>query len=698
MCSSTHPPSAGLSFAAAALLAVGGTAAVADEPPDQEQLPAVVQESSIENSVELDDDLLDDSLDSDASFDNDFADLDIEALMSIEVTSVAGVKQSLLRTPAAMYVITAEDIRRSGHRNVAEALRIVPGMAVASVSANQWAISARGFNSLFATNMLVLVDGRVVYDPIWSGVPWELQDLLLEDIDRIEVVRGPGATLWGANAVNGVINITSKSAHDTHGAYISGGVGTEERAFGKFRYGGALDDDASYRIWGKYHLCDTSVDAAGDSRHDDWDFYRGGFRLDFGDVTDAAFTIQADAYHTDTVGESRRVAIPGHMTFQTIVDDAWFSGGHVLARMTREYADDGGWSLQAYYDRLNARRYGPLMNRDTADIDFRHHFVPLDTHEIVWGLGARYSRARIDPSPTLTFRDLDRETWLLSGFVQDTIALMPDRLSLMVGSKFLHNDFTGFEIQPSARLSWTPDDRQTLWGAVSRAVRTPARINDDMVLTGAFVDVGLMGGGPPAGIFAPVQLVGDDGTDAEELIACELGYRAHVSDEITIDIAAFYNIYDNIIEMPPTGGTADNTASAESFGVEIASTWQAAPNWRVTGAYSLVEILAHTRFGDENFEDGDPHHQLNIRSMLDITDDLELNVAGYYVDGVSRYDVPAYFRLDVGLTWHLNENMELSVWGQNLLDPAHREYGDDIVQDMRAEVQRGVYAQLTWRF
>ena len=630
----------------------------------------------------------------------DFFDLSLEQLMSIQVTSVAGTGQDWFKTPAALYVLTARDIQRSGHRSIAEALRMVPGVNVGRVDSRQWAISTRGFGALFANKQLVLIDGRVVYDQLFSGVFWDVQDPLLEDIDRIEVVRGPGATLWGANAVNGVINITTKSARETQGLFLSGGIGDEERGFGEFRYGGRIGEDAWYRVWGRHFDRHSFERPDGTDRPDDWDLTSGGFRVDVDGDTGTILTVQGDGYNSDHLGEGISVPVPGHLTRATIAGDGRADGGNVLARLSREDADSGnGWSLQSYHAFENRKiEAGFLTERDTIDLDWRQHFRLGNIHALLWGMGYRYQTSDTEATATVAFSPEDRTTNLFTGFVQDTITLVPDRLALLIGSKFEHNDFTGFEIQPSARLSWTPDDRQTIWAAVSRPVRTPSLAADDVVLTAAFADTGLLSGGPPSGIFVPLTVTGDRDLDSEELTAWEAGYRVKVSQRLMIDTAAFYNDYRKIIGAPTTGvGAFANSASADSYGVEVAATWQAADNWRIESSYSFLKVDVD---GDVRIDIlGDaPRNQFQIRSYLDLSKDLELNAGLYYNDNVPAYDADAYLRLDVGVTWRPAVHVELSVVAQNLLDPSHRESNDVLFQDSPTEIERSVLFIATLRY
>ncbi len=631
---------------------------------------------------------------------NDFADLSLEELMSIEVTSVAGVEQPWFATPAAMYVITGDDLRRSGHRSIPEALRLVPGVNVARVASSQWAISARGFDDLFANKLLVLIDGRTVFDPSFNGTLWDVQDTVLEDIDRIEVIRGPGATLWGANAVNGVINVTTKSARDTQGLYVTGGGGSEEAGFGTVRYGGQIDDDAFYRVWVKYHNHDQSEAYAGGDAPDDWDMTRGGFRVDLHGQDGLNFVLDADLYNTNQIGESFRTPTPGHFTATSVVGDGRVSGGHVLARVEQGTDEETGWSIQGYYDRTNrVAANGFDVSRDTFDLDGRHRFQLGQRHEILWGLGYRHTRDRSEGTVVLSFSPADRSADTVTSFIQDTVTLIPETLSLMLGSKFEHNDFSGFEYQPSARLSWTPGEGQILWAAVSRPVRTPSRFEDDVRFLFAFVDSGLISGGPPSGVFIPITSQGNRDTDAEEVTAYELGYRVRVSEAVSIDAAAFYNEYRDL--LAPTAGltrTFANSGTAETYGVDVLVSWRPAPNWRMTASYSFLDVQTHGEVFNE-FEGLSPHHTVKLHSFLDITADLEFNAALSYIDGLAAVDVDAYFRLDLGITWRPTDSLELTVWGQNLLDGQHPEFRDSFgFIATPAEVERGVYAQATLRF
>jgi iron complex outermembrane recepter protein len=620
------------------------------------------------------------------------ASLTLEELMAIQVTSVAGIEQDWFQTPAAMYVITGDEARRSGHRLLADTFRLAPGVFVGTINSHSRSVGTRGFNGGLANKTLVLIDGRSVYDPLFSGTFWDVQDILLEDLDRIEVIRGPGATLWGSNAVNGVFNVITRSSKDSQGLYLAGGGGKEDRAFGEMRYGGQLAENAWFRVWGKWTDHDNLTFGSGMSPsdpHDEWDMGAGGARFDIEDGEGGALMIDLGGYGTDRLGEDVRMPVPGaFLTFMQSRGDGRAEGGHILTRLSKDYDDGSRWSLQFYYDRTSrVQRAGFQAERDTADIEFRHHFHPLEGHELLWGVGYRYTVDHTSPSPELDHDPRSQERHTFSAFVQDTITICPDRLFFMIGSKFEHNDVTGFEIQPGVRLWWTPSDRQTLWGAISRSVRVPSRFEKEGILTLAYLDP-----------FPPVQIVGDDGLRSEEMIAYEIGHRIRITPQLTVDTALFYNKYDNLIAVgpgilappPPFTHQFNNDGTGESYGGEVAVTWQIADNWRTVFAYSHTRVLIHGPvFTLDEFST--PRNMAQVRSYLDVTKDIELNAALYYVDTVPSPDADAYLRLDVGATWRITDNFELSAWGQNLTDRSHREF-------TAIEAQRAFYVMGTFRF
>ncbi len=609
------------------------------------------------------------------------------------VVSVTGRASDWFQTPAAVHVITRDELRRSGHNSLVESLRMVPGFYVGRIDASRWATGVRGFAGGFYPHLQALVDGRVIYNELFSGVYWDVQTPLLEDVESIEVIRGPGATLWGANAVNGVVNVTTRSAKQTHGAYLSGGGGTEERGFGMARYGGELAEGVSLRGWGRYIDRDGTRARRGGQLRDSWSIFRGGARLDADLAERTQLMAQGEGYSAPDYDQV--AGVPGGPNGQRFGDNE-VKGGHALMRLTHETGsvtdhDAQRFQLLAYYDAHDRNNLDGFDQwRQTADVDFRHHVMLGSRHDVVWGAGYRYrrteTRATTPPAPPLAFRPENRNSELTTFFVQDTVTLVEDTLFVMLGSKFEHNSWTGFEVQPSGRAWWTPNERHTLWAAISRPVRTPSLIEQDLSLN--------LG---PGG-----TLTGSTSVDAEELIAYEAGYRVRPLDTLVLDIAAFYFDYDELIDrvrVSPALVTFVNQSSARNTGVEVAVRWRPVDRWRLHGSYSYLHVDAlNAPVGSER-EKRDPEHQFQVRSYLDVTDDLELNSALYFVDSIGRFGhISSYFRLDLGVTWRPIDHLELSVWGQNLTESHHPENGEALMPTPTAEIERGVYGRATLRF
>ncbi|RKY08422.1 MAG: TonB-dependent receptor [Planctomycetota bacterium] len=619
----------------------------------------------------------------------DFFDMSIEELMDVEVITVSRSEDALFRTPAAITVLTSEDIRRSGHQSIPELLRMVPGVHVARIDSNKWAITARGFNGLYAEKLLVLIDGRTVYTPLYSGVYWDVQDVMLEDIERIEVVKGPGGTLWGANAVNGIINIITRKAADTQGTLVSGGMGTEEKGFSSFRHGGKLGENAYYRVYAKYFNRDEAIYSDRSPAADSTDALREGFRIDWDKSERDHFTLQGDFYKGHS-GLRTRMTSPG-VNYQTD-DNSDVRGWNILTRWTRKYSDTSDMSLQFYYDRTERYAVNLGESRDTFDIDFQHRFQLLDGHNLIWGLGYRHTGDNTDNTYTVAFNPSNRNEELFSGFVQDEITIVDDLLKLIVGTKVEKNDYTGYEFQPSARLLWTPDERNTLWASFTRAVSTPSRAYTHM--TNKFNSI------------PPMQFIGSSNLKSQEVKSYEVGYRVKPKDNLFFDFSLFYNEYDHLYaqENNPTAFSTifDNKMYGETYGTEIAAHWQVNESWKLAGGYSFLKMQMHTENSSTNTtiasrtERESPCNMFHLNSQLNLQDNLEFNTTLYYVDSVPHWDTPSYTRLDMGLTWHIRKNMDFSIIGQNLLDRSHPESGEDGV--IATEIQRAVLARVTWEF
>ena len=629
--------------------------------------------------------------------------LSLEDLMNTEVTSVSRSASTVGESPAAVFVITPEIIRRSGATSIPELLRMVPGVNVARLTSNQWVISIRGFDNTLANKLLVQMDGRTLYSPVQSGVFWGSVDCPLEDIERIEVVRGPGGTAWGANAVNGVINIITKSAQETHGGLVSGGGGSEERGFATFRFGGQLGDNLHYRVYGKWFERDSGFSiqnfANANLAHDDWRAGRTGFRLDWTPTTSDTGTLQGDWF---SVTSGRASFAP--LTGQAIASDTESRGVNVLARWTHTLGKDSSWQLQAYYDRFQqiAGNGGLKFAVDTFDVDFQHQFPIGEQQKVVYGFEFRFQEVLVhglaggDPPAQMILPRIDDQPTVVSAFIEDEIKLIPDRLVLSLGSKFEYNSFTGFEYQPSVRLLWTLSKRHSIWASASRAVRTPDILEDSFAL-----------------VATPVSLVPNRDLDAEEVIAYELGYRAQATDRLSFDTALFYNRYDHlsvINNLPAPPGSFigplqfTNGMDGEIYGVEIAATWNPTDWWKLHGAYSYLKLNLHAdrklgtalQSSAELPEKQSPQNHFYVRSSFDMPAQFELDVIVRYVDNLSGFvpSVKSYTTLDVRLGWKPRENLELAVVGQNLLDEHHPENGGGIP----VEVERGIYGMATWKF
>jgi iron complex outermembrane receptor protein len=619
--------------------------------------------------------------------------LNVEDLMNIEVTSVARHPEKLIEAASSIQVITHEDIRRSGATSIPEALRLADNLQVAQKNSHDWAISARGFNTELGNKLLVMIDGRTVYTPLYSGVFWDVQDYLLEDIDRIEVISGPGGALWGANAVNGVINIITKSAADTQGLYAEAGGGSQPRGFGGVRYGGALAPGTEFRVYGKYFDRGNEAVADGSSGSDAWRQGRGGFRVDSERSAQDRLTVQGDFYAGREDMQTRGTA-----------DN---SGDNILGRWSHELSERSDLTLQTYFDQTHlSDPVAPLVfsgvefapagtlhdDLTTYDVDFQHRFRLGTANRIVWGLGFRHTRDVVGNAPGLAFLPavLDRD--LYSAFVQDEI-LLRKNLSFTLGTKVEHNDYTGFEVEPEARLSWNASPHQALWAAISRAVRTPSRIDRD-----------LSEAAPPYLVF----LKGGPNFTSETVIAYELGYRARLNSKFTTSISSFYNEYGDVRSTSFTPNTLfpfyfANNVAGYTDGLEFSGNYQVLEGWSLHAGYTLLQEHLHVKPGQYDLNDArnevaDPEHQLSLRSSLNLPGRVELDAGLRWVDTLRNPagTVPAYFELDTRLAWHVGERLELSMVGQNLLHNHHPEYGPP--DPAREEIQRSVYGKVAWRY
>ena len=650
-----------------------------------------------------------------------YMDLPLEDLLSLQVISVSRKKQPLNEVASAVFVITREDIHRSGVTSIPEALRMAPGIQVARIDANKWVIASRGFGSQFSNKLLVMIDGRTVYSPSYSGVYWDAQDTVLDDIDRIEVIRGPGASVWGANAVNGVINIITRSASETRGGLLVAGGGNEEKAFATLRYGAALSDRVDGRVYLKYNNRGSfHAPLLGGDAGDDWQGLRTGFRVDGRAGAGDTWKLQGDLYGND---ENQRVNLwqdpsdPASAAYapfflaRAVPDNIDASGGNLLGKWDHRLAGGGSTSPQGYYDRTRRAEAFLTQTHDTLDIDFHHQFSMFGNQEVIWGLGYRFIHDDFDNTFMVSFLPDSRDVELFSAFVQDEIELVPHSLRLTLGSKLEHNDYTGFEIQPTARLSWLISRRSTVWGAVSRAVRTPSRLEESARIISQIVPL------PPPADPAVLYVHGNDNFRSEKLIAWELGYRHQPCENFSLDLALFYNDYDDLQtfeqtrrDTPVSDNVFGNGMSAHSYGLELSIDWWPLRWWRLQANYSYLDISATLDDGSRDLigsprvvSGSSPKNQFSVRSLMDLGERVDLDL---WVLMVDRLDRPSYYWEDsVGgyvsvnarLAWRPWKKVELALVGRNLADRRHLEYiGENLL--VRTEVERSVYGMLRVEF
>ena len=632
--------------------------------------------------------------------------LSLEELMNVEITSVSKTPQVLSRTAAAVHVISNEEIRRSGAATIPDLLRLVPGVQVVRIDANKWAVSVRGFNDRFTNNLLVLMDGRILYDPLFSGTHWDIQDTPFEDIDRIEVIRGPGGTIWGSNAVNGVINIITKSAKDTQGGYVSGGGGDKERAFGEFRYGGKAGD-VPFRVYSKYTNRDDSPQG-----HDEWYAARAGGRADWDNGGDTRFTLQGDGYEGQMEATITRWFRTAPLAVvEDVREDA--SGGNVMGRMVREFNEKSDLQAQMYYDYTFRGSAHVELTRHTADLDVQYRFPAFDAQEVIVGGGYRVSWDETVPSlvaPVSVFIPADRHDDVWSWFVQDEITLIEDLLTLTIGSKFEVNDYTGFEYQPSASLAYFIDDKSTLWGSVTRAVRVPTPADVHSVTEFPSLLVGAT--------TVTTRNRGQDEFKAEEIISYESGFRTQFYDKVSVDLASFYSEYrdlrtaelygQEILNPFPTrliqNVSLENNLEARTYGGELSLNYFVTKDWRLSGGYTYLYMHltpGPTSDASEGVEKRSPRHSAFAQSFIQLPWNWQLDSAIRYVDELRGLNVKSYVVADVRLAWQPRPDWELSLAARNLFATDHLEYIQPLFFEtfgLARRVESSVYGKVTVKF
>jgi iron complex outermembrane receptor protein len=642
----------------------------------------------------------------------DLTQLSLEDLMDVQVTSVSKREQKVSKAGAAIYVIDQDDIRQSGSTSIPDLLRMVPGVHVAQINSHTWAISIRGFTDKYGDKVLVMIDGRSVYSPLSSGVNWDQQDVPLEDIERIEVIRGPGGTVWGANAVNGVINIITKNAKATPGGLITADAGSQAAVQGLIQYGGQIGGKGDYRVFGDYANLGNSPAPSGEAVTDGWHKSQVGFRSDWELSPRDTMTVQGDLFHSREA-QTIDTILMNNLPRQTILDDQITIGaGNVLGRWDHSQSNGSSTSLQVYYDRYDRIERGLGEIRDIVDVDLQHHLTLGTRNNIVVGGGYRVTSDNTKSGYATRYVPTKRTDNLLSTFVQDEIKVTP-YLWLTLGTKLEYNSYTGFEYEPSGQLVWNLTNQQTLWASASRAIRQPARADFNILADVAIVS--LSNGG-----FGVVELTGNPNRKAERLYDFEVGYRAQVNPRLYLDVATFSSYYHGLQTQEP--GTpffvtdqgpshfiipiifADN-ANAHNYGAEIFANWNVTRRWRIGPGYSFLQM--HVA-GDPSSQDPaageianeSPKAQFQIRSFLNLMHRLEWETAVFQVGRLTdggNGSTPSYTRLDSRLGWRAGESLEFSIVGQNLLSPAHAEYHDTF-SILHSLVARSVFCKATWRF
>jgi len=653
---------------------------------------------------------------------NEALDLSVEDLLNVKVTSVAKKAQSLNDAPAAAFVISNEDIKRSGATNIPDALRLAPGLDVSKIDSNKWAVTSRGFNGRRANKLLVLIDGRSAYTRSFAGVYWENQDVMMEDVDRIEVIRGPGATLWGANAVNGVINIITKNSSKTQGFLVNAGGGTEEQGFGSLRYGTKFGEDTTARAYVKGFKRDSNTHLTGDSAGDDWDKVQGGFRLDSQLNPKDALTFQGDIYQSN-INQSSIYSQIAPPFFLTQNDKTRATGGNLLSRLQHTFSPTSNYQLQFYYDSYTRDESALFESRDTLDLDFQHRFNLLDRNDIVWGANYRFGHDKLlgrkiqNGTTPFNLNPVSVDDQVFSGFIQDELTLIDNKLWLTIGSKFEHNDYSGFEGQPSARVMWAPHTQHRLWAGVSRAVRTPSRAEQGLTAFTGVIP-------PNQTLPFPVEIItkGSPNFMSEEVISYEAGYRTSFSKSVSLDVTGFYNDYRNLRQgaqealdlsglpfgqpvVAPLSFT--NGLKAKTYGIEIASVWQMLEWWRWDLSYSWLHMKLEA---SDSITPVSPQQRVSLRGALSPWDDIDMDFWFRYVDtnfpviergrvsdSSGASSIKPYVTLDLRVAWRPHKNIELSLVGQNLLAQTHLEYLNEN-QTLPTTIDRGMYGKISWGF
>jgi len=647
----------------------------------------------------------------------------LERLLNFDliVTTPSRKEQRLTDTASAIYVVTQEDIRRSSATHVAETLRLVPGVNVARVSSNRWAITVRGFNQMFANKLLVLVDGVSIFSPTTNGVYWESNELTLEDIERIEVVRGPGGALWGSNAVNGVINIVTKSSKETQGTLFSGGGGSHERGFGAARYGGKVGDDSTYRVYGTYHdrgnnrLNNAPPASPDQSARDSWQSRAGGFRFDTVLSKNDTLNLNGDfQYQTDKLFPTVPALDAPYIDSERLAGDSSWRGVRLASTWNHEFSKTSQLETKVNYSRKDRVSDLISFNYDVANLEIQHRFSPAQGHDVVYGAGYRYFYNHSEGSDSHIVNPESRGFNVENAFFQDEISILPDTLRLTLGSKFEYNDLSALAIMPNLRLLYTISPAFSAWAGISKGTASPALFFED-----SGIPVQTIPNFAP-GVPGLVSIMGNRQLKSESLLSTEFGARAQVTKKASFDIALFYNDYSDLISVSPQEDgvkvstnrgrpvveirlTFGNSLSAHSFGGEVATELQVTESWKLIVAQSYlslhVDLGSSKATGDKAlYEGGAPTNTTMLRSLLNVSNSVQFDSTLRRVGSLSYGDVDAYTELDVRLAYKPFKNTEFALIGQNLLDAAHQEFSPNLFGLPATQIERSLFGKVTVTF
>jgi len=646
---------------------------------------------------------------------NGLADRSLEELMNIEVTSVSKKAQRLSSTAASVFVITAEDIRRSGITVLPELLRLAPGVQVARLSSGSWAVGIRGFNDEYSNKLLVLVDGRSAYNVFYTGVFWDTLNLPVDDIERIEVIRGPGAAMWGTNAVNGVINIITKSAKSTHGGLVVAGAGSEPASAETVRYGGQIAPGADYRIGAQNTQFDPLQILGGISPSRGWVNRSGDFRGDWDISSKDTLSVSGGVYQSvlGLVVPDATISSPNAPPADDRIDTI---GGNVAARWQHVVSETSSIEVRFSYDHMLRDDPQSASAFNTLEYGFQQHVHTGRIHDVIYGLSFRDDSFRATPSPALRFNPLHDNRDVIALFAEDEISLIPDKLHFIVGAQASHTQNFGYAIQPTVRLLWSPTEILSSWVAVSRAVRTPSLSDTGLDLYEA--PVAIPSGSPliPS-LLAVEHIVGNPAERSETVLAYEAGQRMQASKTISFDLSMFYNVYQHLssfsngapvlqyssgmpyLEIPIIAG---NQRHGESYGAELSTTWNATGRWRLTGGYDWLRVETRSYPGDVSSDQfrtssATPHHQWEVRSNFDLTRKIQIDAALYYTAAMPQTGIPQHLRGDLHIGWRPLPKIEFSIGVQDAFEANHVEYESTRFNQI-SEIPRNVYGRMAWRF